>query len=129
MAATYYLDNVLLNWMRNAAPAAPAGIYLAALTAATNLKTPTVTEVTGGAYARQALTLAAPASGVSSNSANVTFPVATADWGTVTHVAIYDAVTGGNCLQVIALSSSQAINTGNQLAFDTSTYKVTVTVD
>jgi hypothetical protein len=131
MSATYYTDNLILNWMRGNAPATPAAIYLAALTAAPNLKTPTVTEVSaaGTAYARQALPLGVPANGVSVNSAAVNFPIATASWGTVTHMAIFDAATAGNCLCVFPLSTSQAVGIGNQLAFDTGTNTITVTVD
>lgn len=48
-------------------------------------------EVKGGAYARTAITFGAASNGQKSNSADVTFPTATADWGTVTHMAIKDA--------------------------------------
>ena len=78
----------------------------------------TGTEVTGGAYARQAGTFDAPSTpGTTQNSAVVQFPTATEDWGTVTHVGIYDAVTGGNLLYHGPLTSSRIINTGGSLRF------------
>jgi len=48
------------------------------------------TEVTGGAYARTTVTMAAASGGVAVNSADVTFPTATANWGTVVAAAIFD---------------------------------------
>src|SRR5688572_15936538 len=66
------------------------------------------TEVSGGSYARQALQpTTAAASGAADNSADVTFPAASADWGTVTHVGIFDASSGGNLLLYAALTASK----------------------
>ena len=131
MSATYTLDNLVLNALRGQAPTWPSALYLAALTAATDLKTPTVTEVStsGTGYSRVALTLGAPSNGVSQNSAAVQFPQASGSWGTVTHVAIYDAATAGNIYLIIPLSASKAVASGDRLEFDTSSNRVTVTVD
>ena len=69
------------------------------------------TEVTGGAYARVSTTgpnwnvpsassgtepATTPAS--TSNSATISFPTATANWGTVVAFGLYDAATSGNLL-------------------------------
>ena len=51
------------------------------------------TEVTGGSYARTAITFNAASGGAATNIL-VTFPTATADWGTASHWVIFDA--GGN---------------------------------
>lgn len=61
------------------------------------------TEVSGGAYARQAVTFSEPTQdaegkAVISNSNEVVFPTATSDWGTITHVGFRSAATGGNLL-------------------------------
>jgi hypothetical protein len=37
-------------------------------------------------------------------TAAIEFPVATADWGTVTYAAVYDAATGGNMLAYAQLT-------------------------
>jgi hypothetical protein len=66
-------------------------------------------EVTGGAYARQAVTFSVASGGATSNSAKVTFPTATASWGTITHIGLRDALTGGNLLWHGALSTSKAV--------------------
>lgn len=97
----------------------PSTVYVALLTAA-----PTDagggTEVAGGAYARQQLvqadgTWAAPAGSPSatSNSGVVTFPAPTANWGVITHFALYDALTVGNLLWWAALAVSKTVNNGD----------------
>jgi len=72
------------------------------------------TEVSGGAYARQSLTIDAAASGATQNSAEILFPIATAGWGTITHVAIMDATTGGNVLWHGPLVTPRQIDTSDQ---------------
>ena len=82
------------------------------------------TEVTGGSYARQAVATGASSGwdaasgGATQNTAMVTFPTATANWGTVTHVGLFDAITSGNLLMHGALSASQTINNGNIFRFN-----------
>ena len=73
------------------------------------------TEVTGGGYARQlvGLSAASGAGGLTSNAADIVFPTATADWGTVTHVAIMDAATAGNMIMHSPLDASKTIAAGD----------------
>ena len=73
----------------------------------------TGTEVSGGSYARQSISWNTPASGAVTNSADVTFPQATADYGTVTHIGIYDASSAGNLLYHGALSASKSVTTND----------------
>lgn len=78
------------------------------------------TEVSGGAYARQAIAFTNPstnASGVSSmsNSAQIEFPTATAAWGTVTGWAIFDAASGGNMLWYGTLGTAKAITASDTI--------------
>lgn len=52
-----------------------------------------------------------------SNNAVVTFPTpAGSNWGTVTHIALMDAPTGGNMLASAALTTSRAMNVGDSPA-------------
>lgn len=106
-----YLETVVLNWLRGTATTPPSTLYLALFTVA-----PTDagggTEVTGGAYARQAITFGAPSGGQIASSADVTFPQATANWGTVVACAVFDAVTAGNQLAQGPLGASATINSG-----------------
>lgn len=111
-----YAENALGNHLlRNTALTSPTTVYLALFTAVTDAEAGTGTEVTGGSYARTAVTFGAPTNGVFTNSSAVTFPAATGNWGTVSHAALFDAVSGGNALSVIkALSGgSVAVNSPN----------------
>lgn len=70
------------------------------------------TEVSGGAYARQAVTFSVSGN-TATNSGAVEYPTATASYGTVSHVGVFDAATGGNLIAYAALSASKAIDTGD----------------
>lgn len=112
-----YLEAALLNHvLRASALASPAAVYVALYTTAPTDAGGGV-EVSGGAYARQAATFAAPVAGVTSNSATVAFPVATAGWGTVTSFGIFDAPTGGNLLYWGTLDVSEEVGIGGQARF------------
>lgn len=74
------------------------------------------TEVTGGSYARVSATFTVSGD-TASNSAAVEFAEATASWGTVTHVAVYDAATSGNLIAYAALGSSLAVSSGDIVRF------------
>ena len=70
------------------------------------------TEVSGGAYARQSVTFTVSGD-TASNNAAIEFPTATANYGTVTHVGVFDASSSGNLLAWAALTSSKTIETGD----------------
>ena len=111
------LDHVL----GNAAYSAPATVYVALYTAA-----PTDagggTEVSGGSYARVAVTnnatnWPAAAAGAKANGTDITFPEATANWGEVVAFAILDAESAGNFLYWADLTASKTINSGDTAKF------------
>lgn len=121
-----YLENKIIDHMlRNQAYTPPATIYLALFTTATS-DAGGGTEVSGGSYARQAVSLSAASGGASENSADITFPTATADWGTVTHVALMDALTGGNMLMHTPLDASKTVNNGDSFKINAGDLDVTV---
>lgn len=66
----------------------------------------------GTAYARQSATFTVSGN-TASNSAAIEFPTATASYGTVTHVGVYTASSGGDLIAYAALSTSKAIDTGD----------------
>lgn len=121
-----YLADAALNWYKGTAyPAAPANVYVALYTLAPTARDGTGgTEVSGGAYARQAIASAAWGT-VSTNGSGltaieqlaqsnaITFPQATANWGTVVGIGILDAATLGNFLEYGDLTTSQTVNNGN----------------
>jgi hypothetical protein len=70
------------------------------------------TEVSGGGYARQAVTFTVSGN-TASNNAAIEWPVATSAYGTVTDVGVFDASSGGNLIAYAALTTSKAIDTGD----------------
>lgn len=114
---TNYLETQLLNHvLRATAYSSPTTIYVGLFTVAPD-EAGGGTEVTGGSYARQQVTFTAPAPDSCSNDADVTFPTATADWGTVTAFALFDAASAGNMLYFTTLTASRQILTGDQFRF------------
>ena len=72
----------------------------------------TGTEVSGGSYARTAVTFTVSGD-LATNSGAVEFPEATGTWGTITHIGVYDASTSGNLVVHGALTASKAIASGD----------------
>lgn len=109
-------ETLVLNWLLTDGSATrPTAWYLALFTSNPD-EDASGTEVStsGTAYARQ--TAAFTVSGnTASNSAAIEFPTATASYGTVSHVGVFDASTGGNLLAYAALSTSKVIDTGDVL--------------
>jgi hypothetical protein len=84
------------------------------------------TEVSGGSYARTAVTFGAPSNGVTTNDADVTFPTATASWGVVGWIGINDASTAGNLLYHSPLDTSKTIDSGDIFKISTGNLSVTL---
>jgi len=121
-----YLEDALINGtLRATTFTAPAAVYVS-LHTADPTDAGTGTEVSGGSYIRQAATFAAPSNGSSATDADVTFPQATGNWGTIGWIGIWDADTSGNMLYHTALDTSKAIDTGD--IFKIATGSLTVTL-
>ena len=121
-----YLENALINvTLRNTAYTAPATVYVSLWTTDPT-DAGSGTEVSGGSYARTAVTFAAPSNGVSLNSADVTFPTCTSAWGTVGWIGINDALTSGNLLYHTALDTSKTIDSGDIFKITTGNLSVTL---
>ena len=124
-----YMENAIVNLMRSVAfTQIPAYVALFKSPASdAELEAGTLTnEVSGGAYARQLAGLSAPADGVTANAADITFPTATVNWGTVTHVALMDAATAGNVLMWSLLDASKIVNSGDTFKINLGDLDVTV---
>jgi hypothetical protein len=113
-----YLENKIIDHvLRNTAYTTPGtSIYIAAFTTM-----PTDagggTEVSGGSYARVQVTAwNAPASRATYNTNAINFAQATANWGTVLGIGIFDNSTGGNLLFYGTFTASKAINSGDTLS-------------
>ena len=70
------------------------------------------TEISGNAYARVSATFTVSGN-AATTSAAVEFAAATGSWGTISHIGIFDASTGGNLIAHSALSASKAIANGD----------------
>lgn len=71
-------------------------------------------ELSGSGYVRQSIGFTVT-NNTATNTAVVEFPTATGSWGTITHIAIWDASSGGNAIAYAALTSSKAIASGDVL--------------
>ena len=126
-----YLSNKLLNSVFNgAAFPSIATVYIALYTATPSGASGSGTEVSGGSYARVAVTanttnFPTTSTQQEQNATAITFPTATADWGTVTHCAIYDASTAGNELYWGALTASKVVSNGDTASFAINALTVT----
>lgn len=122
---TTALRNSIVNaTLRGVTYASPAAHYVA-LHCADPGDTGSANELSGAGYARQAITFAAPSNGECKNSADILFPTATANWPTVTHFSIWDAVTAGNCLYQGPLVTSITIYSGGNFKFAANAVSVT----
>jgi hypothetical protein len=126
--ASDYLENRLTDHVfRSATFAKPAGLWVALFTAAPS-DAGGGTEVAGGGYARVNLPpsdsnwratqggtsgASTGTSGATANAVPITFAAPSANWGTITHYAIFDAATAGNLLFTDALTTPRPILNGD----------------
>jgi hypothetical protein len=121
-----FLENALINaTLRNTTYTSVATVYVSLWTSDPT-DAGSGTEVSGGSYARTAVTFGAPSNGASLNSADVTFPTATASWATVGWIGINDAATSGNLLYHTALDTAKAIDSGDIFKISTGNLSVTL---
>ena len=125
-AMSNYLENALINaTLRNTSYTSPAAVYVALFTSDPT-DAGSGTEVSGGSYARQSATFGSPSNGASTTTADIQFPQATGNWGTVAYFGIYDASSSGNLLYHGALTASKTIETGD--VFKIASGSLTVTL-
>jgi len=121
-----FLENALINaTLRNTTYTSVATVYVSLWTS-NPTDAGSGTEVSGGSYARTSVTFAAPSNGVTTNNADVTFPTATASWGTVGWIGINDALSSGNLLYHTALDTAKAIDSGDIFKIATGNLSVTL---
>jgi len=114
-AASDYLEDAILDHiLGNTTFSQPTTVYIGLWTADDGLESGTQTsEVSGGSYARETVSFGAASGGSASNDATVTFTTATASWGTISHIALLDASTGGNVLFHGPVTTSKLIESGD----------------
>lgn len=127
-AFTDYFENKIVDDLfRGTAYSPPSTAYVGLMTTACS-DSAAGTEVSGGSYARVAVTKGDAAwkgthgsatgassgtNGTISNAAAITFPAPTASWGTVTYWGVWDASSAGNLLVCDDLTTSKTINNGD----------------
>jgi hypothetical protein len=123
---TTALDNKILDHVNgNTAFTQPTTPLKARLYTATGSASASGTEVTGGSYAAQSVTLAAASGGSASNSAAVTFALMPAV--TVTAVEIWDSAGTPLRLWWGPLTASKVLNSGDTFTFDIGSLTVSLT--
>ena len=105
-------ENLLLNWVLTTGTVTRPTAWYVALFTTDPTDADTGTEVSGGSYARTAVTFSVTGN-AATNTGGVEFPAATANWGTVSHIGVYDASTSGNLIFHSALTTAKAITDGD----------------
>ena len=127
MDFSHYLENKLISaTVRNVSYSTPEKVYLA-LFKTNPTKKDIGIEVTGDSYTRPNVTFAVPADGVTQNPSQITYAVATTNWGNVGWVGIMDSKEDGNLLYFTELENSKNILTGDQLKFKPTEITLTLT--
>jgi len=129
-SASNWLEDAILNYFfRNQSVAQPTQLYLA-LYINDPTDADTGTEVSGGEYARQQVTFGSPTQtgdkGVITNNQKIEYPIATTDWGQISHWGIRTAQTGGNLLCRGSFSRVENVQTGNRFTIETGNLQVTM---
>ena len=127
MSFSNYLETKVLDHVfGGTAYTAPATLYLALFTANPNEDgSGTEVSTSGTAYARQSVAFTISGN-TASNTAAVEYPTATASYGTVSHVGIYDASSAGNLIAYAALTSSKSIEIGDVFRVPTGDLDITL---
>jgi hypothetical protein len=123
----YLEDKVLEHVFGGNAYTAPGTLYVALYTVAPT-DTGGGTEVSGGAYVRQsgAFTVSGTNPTTASNTSAIEYPTATADYGTVVAVGIFDASSSGNLLAYANLTASKVVSSGDVFRFNAGDLDITL---
>ena len=108
----YLEDKLLDHVLRATSYTSPTTVYMGLYTSDPGDDN-SGTEVSGGSYARQVVTMNAASGGSMDSASDITFPQATGSWGTVSHIGLLDAITAGNLLMHTPLTTSKTIETGD----------------
>jgi len=118
--SNYAEGEIIKHIFRTGSFTKPTSLYVALFTTMPDKESGTGgTEVSGGSYARVQVgpsdaTWDAPTvGGDTANTAAITFPAPTANWGTILGFGVYDASTSGNMLFSASLTASKTVNNGD----------------
>ncbi|MCB2309050.1 hypothetical protein LGL08_20310 [Clostridium estertheticum] len=108
-----FLENAMINTVLRGQSYAAGSVYVGLFTV-NPTDANTEGEVTGASYVRQVVTFEVPLDGETSNTVDVLFPISTEAWGVVTHIGLFNAVTGGNMLFHAPLEFEKTMNISSQ---------------
>ncbi len=128
-AYSNYLENKFIDFLLRAQTfTAPTTTYVGLMTAVETASA-SGTEVTGGSYARVAITsslanwagtqsagstaASTGTTGTTSNNNTITFAAPTAAWGVIVGMGLFDSLTAGNLLIFAPLSVNKTVNSGD----------------
>ena len=114
-----------LQWLFSATSVTRPSAWYVGLFTSNPGETSGGTEVSGGNYAREVITFTI-GDDLATNSAAIEFNVASADWGAISHVAVFDALTGGNQIAYAAFATARTINNGDVLRFPAGEIDITI---
>lgn len=126
-------ENTTLDKWFGATDFTPAGtLYFGLSTTTVSDAGGNITEPSGGGYARAPITnnpasFPAATAGSKSNGVAVTFPVATAPWGTCTDFFVADALTGGAIICYGTLTTPKSPTNGDTASFAVGAFTITLT--
>jgi len=125
MSFSNFLETEILDHVfANNAYTSPSAVYVGLFTDNPD-EGGTGTEVSGGSYVRQTASFTVSGNTATTDAA-VEFPTATANWGTITHIGIYDAETSGNLLAYSELDAAKTISSGDVLRIPTGDIDITL---
>jgi len=122
MSISNYLENKILDKVLKNTDFTVTTVYMSLHTA--DPGETGASECTGGSYARQAVAWDSASSGASANTDVESFTGMPAC--TVTHIALWDAPTSGNCLWSGALTASKTVNAGDTVQFAAGAVDITI---
>ena len=124
-AASNYTETLALTFLLTSSAATRPTAWYVALFTTSPTDAGSGTEVSGTYYARQSVAFTVSGD-TASNSATITFPAAGSNWGTISHVGVYDAVTTGNLLFHGSVTTSKSIDTGDTFQISAGNLDITL---
>jgi hypothetical protein len=128
MSLTNFARNKIQDYLLgNVSFTTSGSYYLALSTTSVSISGSNVTEPAGAVgYARQPIAnnkvtgFTYSSSGCLVNYSDITFPISTGSWGTITDAALYDAVTSGSVWFYTTLTTPKIIQTDTTITFSAS---------
>jgi len=126
MSAGVWLEQATLNHFFRNTPVVPPSQLFLALYFSDPTDDDVGAEIQGGAYTRQIITFSEPVrtaegGSIIFNDTEIRFPVATSNWGTISHFAIRTAATGGLMLAHAPVPVPRLIENGDEAKFHSGT--------